>query len=194
MKFETFLALYVVLIIVAIFLEIYILANDKYKYIRESFRHLTRMFDRNVEIDNVDLMVRELKRLYTQYRREYPRFCKFYPNIIVWLDTLVFRLDTYNKVPQILLERESVIKNAREVLENEMPFYQCNEYQQDILNDMKKLEFVGNEMIIENLLDRIRTEFLRQNTDNARNRVLNTVSVIIGLTGIGVSVILALIP
>ena len=47
---------------------------------------------------------------------------------------------------------------------------------------------------ITDILDRIITEFIRQNHDNTRNRILNSVSLIIGITGILVSVIMACVP
>ena len=49
-------------------------------------------------------------------------------------------------------------------------------------------------IVVKNLLDRIITEFIRQNHDNTRNRILNSVSLIIGITGILVSVIMACVP
>ena len=37
-----------------------------------------------------------------------------------------------------------------------------------------------NSIVVKNILDRIITEFIRQNHDNTRNRILNSVSLIIG--------------
>ena len=106
-----------------------------------------------------------MNRLYTEYVREYAKFKKFYPNIIVWLDAIIFRLDTYKKISQILIDKSSIIKDARDLLEKERPFYQCNEYQQEILNDVTKLKNGDNSIVVKNILDRIITEFIRQNHD-----------------------------
>ena len=189
-----FLAIYVILIIIAIILEVYLLANDKYRYVRVSINHLSTVLQRNENIDTINLMAKELNRLYTEYVREYAKFKKFYPNIIVWLDAIIFRLDTYKKISQILIDKSSIIKDARDLLEKERPFYQCNEYQQEILNDVTKLKNGDNSIVVKNILDRIITEFIRQNHDNTRNRILNSVSLIIGITGILVSVIMACVP
>lgn len=194
MNVEFFLAIYVILIIIAIILEVYLLANDKYRYVRVSINHLSTVLQRNENIDTINLMAKELNRLYIEYVREYAKFKKFYPNIIVWLDAIIFRLDTYKKISQILIDKSSIIKDARDLLEKERPFYQCNEYQQEILNDVTKLKNEDNSIVVKNILDRIITEFNRQNYDNTRNRILNSVSLIIGITGILVSVILACVP
>lgn len=194
MNVEFFLAIYVILIIIAIILEVYLLANDKYRYVRVSINHLSTVLQRNENIDTINLMAKELNRLYTEYVREYAKFKKFYPNIIVWLDAIIFRLDTYKKISQILIDKSSIIKDARDLLEKERPFYQCNEYQQEILNDVTKLKNGDNSIVVINILDRIITEFIRQNHDNTRNRILNSVSLIIGITGILVSVIMACVP
>ena len=194
MNVEFFLAIYVILIIIAIILEVYLLANDKYRYVRVSINHLSTVLQRNENIDTINLMAKELNRLYTEYVREYAKFKKFYPNIIVWLDAIIFRLDTYKKISQILIDKSSIIKDARDLLEKERPFYQCNEYQQEILNDVTKLKNGDNTIVVKNILDRIITEFNRQNYDNTRNRILNSVSLIIGITGILVSVIMACVP
>ena len=171
-------------IIIAIILEVYLLANDKYRYVRVSINHLSTVLQRNKNIDTINLMAKELNRLYIEYVREYAKFKKFYPNIIVWLDAIIFRLDTYKKISQILIDKSSIIKDARDLLEKERPFYQCNEYQQEILNDVTKLKNEDNSIVVKNILDRIITEFNRQNYDNTRNRILNSVSLIIGITGI----------
>lgn len=194
MNVEFFLAIYVILIIIAIILEVYLLANDKYRYVRVSINHLSTVLQRNKNIDTINLMAKELNRLYIEYVREYAKFKKFYPNIIVWLDAIIFRLDTYKKISQILIDKSSIIKDARDLLEKERPFYQCNEYQQEILNDVTKLKNEDNSIVVKNILDRIITEFNRQNYDNTRNRILNSVSLIIGITGILVSVIMACVP
>ena len=194
MNVEFFLAIYVILIIIAIILEVYLLANDKYRYVRVSINHLSTVLQRNKNIDTINLMAKELNRLYIEYVREYAKFKKFYPNIILWLDAIIFRLDTYKKISQILIDKSSIIKDARDLLEKERPFYQCNEYQQEILNDVTKLKNEDNSIVVKNILDRIITEFNRQNYDNTRNRILNSVSLIIGITGILVSVILACVP
>ena len=194
MNVEFFLAIYVILIIIAIILEVYLLANDKYRYVRVSINHLSTVLQRNKNIDTINLMAKELNRLYVEYVREYAKFKKFYPNIIVWLDAIIFRLDTYKKISQILIDKSSIIKDARDLLEKERPFYQCNEYQQEILNDVTKLKNEDNSIVVKNILDRIITEFNRQSYDNTRNRILNSVSLIIGITGILVSVILACVP
>ena len=175
MNVEFFLAIYVILIIIAIILEVYLLANDKYRYVRVSINHLSTVLQRNKNIDTINLMAKELNRLYIEYVREYAKFKKFYPNIIVWLDAIIFRLDTYKKISQILIDKSSIIKDARDLLE-------------------KELKNEDNSIVVKNILDRIITEFNRQNYDNTRNRILNSVSLIIGITGILVSVILACVP
>lgn len=52
MNVEFFLAIYVILIIIAIILEVYLLANDKYRYVRVSINHLSTVLQRNENIDS----------------------------------------------------------------------------------------------------------------------------------------------
>ena len=85
MNVEFFLAIYVILIIIAIILEVYLLANDKYRYVRVSINHLSTVLQRNKNIDTYKFNGKRLNRLYIEYVREYAKFKKFYPNIIVWI-------------------------------------------------------------------------------------------------------------
>lgn len=189
MAIELLFVIYILLIVIAISLEVYLLTTDKSKYMRDSLMRLSRLLERNVKMDDVDLAGREIKRLYIQYTREFPKSAKYYSNIIVWLDAVIFRIDTYKKVPQTLLENERLIKEVREMLEIEIPFYQCVIHQQEILGDIRELENEDNKIVVKNILARAEAEFLRQNIDNRRNRIINIVSVIIGVVGILVSLI-----
>jgi DNA repair ATPase RecN len=192
MSAEIFFAIYGVLMIVGAIIGGYVLTDDKNSHIKMSIKYLSNLFERNYMNFSAEV-IRELKRLYTQFGREYSKFRKFYPNIIMWLDAILFRIDTIKKISPVLLENEALLKEARDILEKENPFYQCSEYQQEILNDIRKFENDDNEIVVKNILNRSREEFLRQNIDNSRNRILNMISVIIGLTGIIVSVIIAVI-
>lgn len=49
MNVEFFLAIYVILIIIAIILEVYLLANDKYRYVRVSI-NLYQQYYKEIKI------------------------------------------------------------------------------------------------------------------------------------------------
>lgn len=84
------------------------------------------------------------------------------------------------------------MKRTRDVLEKRNPYNKCEKYQQEILGDMDKLKTPDNEILVRNVINRTEEEFLRLSIENKKNNKLNMISIAIGIMGIAVSVLTAL--
>ena len=74
-----------------------------------------------------------------------------------------------------------------------IPYSNCTQYQQSILSDMCGLRSDDNKAIVDNILGRTESEFLRLESDIRKNSRSNKLSLMIGILGIVVSVFLAII-
>ena len=81
----------------------------------------------------------------------------------------------------------------RELLNETIPYSNCTQYQQSILRDMCGLRSDDNKAIVDNILGRTESEFLRLESDIRKNSRSNKLSLMIGILGIVVSVFLAII-
>lgn len=81
----------------------------------------------------------------------------------------------------------------RELLNEINPYSNCTQYQQSILKDIGDLGSADNKTIVDNILGRTESEFLRLQSDIRKNSRSNKLSLMIGLLGIAVSILLALI-
>ena len=60
------------------------------------------------------------------------------------------------------------------------------------MGDMDKLKTTDNEILVRNVINRTEEEFLRLSIENKKNNKLNMISIAIGIMGIAVSVLTAL--
>lgn len=60
------------------------------------------------------------------------------------------------------------------------------------MGDMDKLKTPDNEILVRNVINRTEEEFLRLSIENKKNNKLNMISIAIGIMGIAVSVLTAL--
>ena len=104
-----------------------------------------------------------------------------------------FRIDSGYKSALILVDNVDEIKNARDILEAKNPYNKCEKYQQGILCDISKLETTENSIVVHNLLDRTEEEFLRLSCEIQKNNRLNVTSIAIGVIGIIVSILMAML-
>ena len=193
MSVEMFLVIYVFLMAIMIGIEIVLLSNTKGVYLKASYKSLKNIL-KNLKSDCLDeKLPEEVMRFYNEYVQEVPQFKKIFPNEIIWLDAIIFRVDSGNRGALILKEYISNIKYARDVLEQKNPFNKCEKYQQGILIDLSKLETSENKIVIRNIISRTEEEFLRLSGDIKKNAKLNVVSIAIGIIGIAVSILMALV-
>lgn len=194
MSTEAFLVAYVVLIITVVVGELLILSNNKGQYIRTSYASLKSICE-NLKNENIQQMENhlsnEINRFYNEYVQESPQIKKFFPNVVIWIDAIIFRIDCGYKHASVLKEYANTLKKARDVLETENPFNKCEKYQQGILCDIRKMQNHENEIVVQNILSRTEEEFLRLSGDIRKNNRLNVVSIAIGVIGIIVSILMA---
>jgi len=196
MNIETFLIIYFILIVVMVICEIWILSNDKSKYLRISYRALKSIcedFCKEDAVISIEHFSCEINRLYNEYLQEVPRLKKHYPNVVIWLNAIIFRIDLGYKKASDLKQYIYNLKEARDALETENPFNKCEKYQQGILCDIEKMKTSENEILVQNIVNRTEEEFLRLSGDIKKNSLLNTISIAIGVIGIIVSILMAMI-
>lgn len=186
-----FIVLYVVFIVVGLGFEIYLLCNNEQQFISNSIKRLNVLFERDSKMNDGGYIASELNEFYNEYARQYPKIKKYFPNVLLWINAIVFRIDTTKKIPLLIQEKESLIKEARNILEKKNLFYECSASQKRILDDISNLSVDNNNTT--SLVNRIKEEFVKQNLDNEKNRRNNLISVVIGIVGIVVSVILSVL-
>lgn len=191
-----FLSTYVVLLILMVIIEIALLSNDKSRYLNISYKSLKSICETlltDSSIPNSKSLSNELTRFYNEYTQEMPQIKKLYPNVVVWIDAVIFRTDCGDKKIESLKQYIQPLKEARDLLEKENLFNRCEKYQQNILCDIEKIKTSENEILVQNILARTEEEFLRLSGDVKKNNRLNIVSIAIGIVGILVSVLMAVI-
>ena len=85
------------------------------------------------------------------------------------------------------------MKNARDLLAKNNPYNKCEKYQQGILNDISRLQTKENEIVVQNIINRTEEEFLRLTGEVEKNNKLNMISILIGISGIIVSVLMTFV-
>lgn len=190
---ELFLIGYICCIVVLVIVQIELMTNSKTTFMKENCRVLGKICDEYAKYDNVDVLEKEIKRYYLEYIQEKPNMKKIFPDIIVWLDAIIFRTDSDYKYAKNLKKHSEIIKSVRDSLVKKNPYNKCEKYQQEILCDMRKIKTKENEIMIQNIIDRTEEEFIRLSGEIRKNSVQNLVSILIGIIGIIVSVLMAFV-
>lgn len=180
------------ILVAVIGFEIYVLFNNKGQYLKTSYKALENIC-KLCDSDNTEVLARKINRFYEEYVQEDAQTKKFFPNVVVWIDAIIFRIDCGYKHASILKEYENSLKCIRDELETKNPFNKCEKYQQDILRDISKIKTNENEIIVQNIIKRTEDEFIRLSTDIRKNSRSNKISITLGVAGIVVSIIMALI-
>ena len=167
---------------------IYLSYNNKAVYIKTSYKALANICKANDKQD-INIISKEIERFYDGYVQEDAHIEKFFPNVVLWLDAIIFRIDSGRLSP--LKEYGSILKNARDQLEKQNPFNKCEKYQQDILHDLSKID--ANEIVVRNIIKRTVNEFIRLTIDVKKNERNNKISILVGIAGILVSIIMTVI-
>lgn len=136
---------------------------------------------------------KEIMRIYQEFSKN-GNSCyinrKEYPNCVVWIDFVLTRINIDEIGTKKLKDYYEILKEARDYLESENPFSQCTPNQQRMLSDISDLKNSNNKNIIDNIVNRIEDEFLRQEKDIKKNYLFNIISLVVGVSGIAVSIFL----
>lgn len=180
------------LLIYALIIPFILNTDDKIKHIKWSALALKNVL-KNCEQKDIKSISKEVQLLYDEYVQEKPSAKKYFSNVIVWLDTIILRINTETKSVKCVSGYYEVLKNVRELLDETIPYSNCTQYQQGILNDMYGLRTDKNKAIVDNIIGRTESEFLRLQSDIRKNDRSNKLSLMIGILGIAISVLLAII-
>ena len=189
---ETIVIITWALVIYALVIPIILNADDKVKHIKWSALGLKNVL-KGCGKKDTESISKEVQLLYDEYVQEKPSTRKYFPNVIIWLDTIILRINTETKSVKCVSEYYETLKNVREFLNDMTPYSNCTQYQQSILKDIGDLGTNENKTIIDNILERTESEFLRLESDIRKNSRSNRLSIMIGILGIAVSFVLAII-
>lgn len=189
---EMLVIMTLLLLIYALMIPLILNTDDKVKHIRWSSLGLKNVI-KSCEGKDIQRVSHAIKLLYDEYIQEKPSAKKYFANIIVWLDTIILRISTESKSVKCVAEHYELLRNVRDFLDESNPYSNCTEYQQGILNDICGLKTDNNEPIVNNILGRTESEFIRLESDIRKNERSNKLSLMIGILGIAVSVLLAII-
>lgn len=195
MSIKLFLTIYVILLLFMFAIEVCILLNNKSQYLRVSYKSLKNICKKiNVTSEERNQIIsKEICRFYNEYIQEIPSIKKYFPNVVVWIDAIIFRVNCGWKNTSILQDYIDDLKNARDLLEENNPYNKCERYQQEILCDLSKLQTTENEIVVQNIINRTEEEFLRLTGEVEKNNKLNMISILIGIFGIIVSVLMTIV-
>lgn len=195
MSINLFLTIYLILLLFTFVLEVYILLNNKNQHLRVSYKSLKNICEKinATSEERNQIMSKEIFRFYNEYIQEIPRIKKYFPNVVVWIDAIIFRVNYGGKNASILQDYIDDLKKARDLLEENNPYNKCERYQQEILCDLSKLQTTENEIVVQNIINRTEEEFLRLSVEVKKNNILNMISIILGVTGIIVSILMAFV-
>lgn len=195
MSIKLFLTIYVILLLFMFSIEVCILLNNKSRYLRVSYKSLKNICKKiNVTSEERNQIIsKEICRFYNEYIQEIPSIKKYFPNVVVWIDAIIFRVNCGWKNASILQDYIDDLKNARDLLEENNPYNKCERYQQEILCDLSKLQTTENEIVVQNIINRTEEEFLRLTGEVEKNNKLNMISILIGIFGIIVSVLMTFV-
>ena len=190
-----------IMITLSLILAIYTLSfplilnfDDKLKHIKWSAIGLKNVL-KNYEGKEIDTIrvAYDVELLYNQYIQERPSAKKYFSNCIIWIDAIILRINTESKITQCVAEYYDLMVRVRNYLNTKNPYSNCTQYQQGILNDICSLTTGNNNTMIKNIIGRVESEFIRLERDIRKNERSNKLSLMIGILGIAVSVILAII-
>lgn len=192
------LTVLIMLYIIMVFGIVYWLSlniDEKQNHIKKTARGLKNVLKEYDKEEMVDIqkVSDDVKLLYDEYIQELPNAKKIFPNIIVWLDSILLQLSLERKRVQPLEKYCKLLKNVRDFLNTNNPYSNCTQYQQGILKDINGLKSEHNIMIVDNIIGRTESEFIRLENNIKKNERSNKLSIMIGVVGIIISIILAII-
>ncbi|RGR56122.1 hypothetical protein [Dorea formicigenerans] len=192
------LTVLIMLYIIMVFGIVYWLSlniDEKQNHIKKTARGLKNVLKEYDKEEMVDIqkVSDDVKLLYDEYIQELPNVKKIFPNIIVWLDSILLQLSLERKRVQPLEKYYKLLKNVRDFLNTNNPYSNCTQYQQGILKDINGLKSEHNIMIVDNIIGRTESEFIRLENNIKKNERSNKLSIMIGVVGIIISIILAII-
>lgn len=182
---------YFILLILFVVITIYLCFRDRNSYMKVACQRLLSTIKcMNYDLEDLEC---EIEKVYMCYSSNVPSVKRLYPNVVMWIEDVVYRINTDNGYARELRPYIKELRIARDKLAEKYPFADCEKYQQEILRDLKKIEFIGadsnSDIIIENLISRIKGEFNKLNLEVKKNNLINHISIFFTILSIIVTII-----
>lgn len=185
-KYEVITLIFTILIIVC-----YIISIFRYKYkVYKGLETICGRYKGNEIL--IEELAKDIESLYKEACKFAPMFSESvskWDNCVVWIDSILVEINMKNLLTKYIQEDYNLLKEVKSYLELQNPFSKCTLYQQTMLKDLSKIQNETNSIIVENIIDRIETEFIRQENDIKKNNMFNVISIIIGVFGVIISII-----
>lgn len=165
---------------------------------RDLGKGLLRILQRREQangLNDIEGLTEEITRYYNSYARHNPAVHKRYACIVNWIDDVLMQTNMFDgqkfKWGSWFSPYYGTLERVQALLEQRFPFYKCTAAQVQILRDIAALETSAGST--EELLRKSENEFIRLNSDGKKNEQNNRISIVIGITGILVSVLLTIL-
>lgn len=174
-----------------------LLKNRVYQDLNRGLLSIIKRKEAEGNLDDIGELASETAKYYGNYMKRNPAVRKTYDSIVNWLDDVMMQTNMFVKrrfrIGIWFDEYYNTIKKLQQYFEDQQPYYQCNENQRQILADIRSLQDDRNEAFIDNMIERTKSEFIKQEADIKKNETTNLISIAIGIAGILVSVLLTIL-
>lgn len=168
------------------------IVQDRSGYTKSLYIGLGTLLKKYGDQDVVEIFS-QMQRFYDNYILFNPGAKRYYPSFIYWVNFIMLQINLNRKSTKKISPYQDALNKVIEKYESENPFNKCTDYQQNILRDMNEFVNDDNKILLSNIIRRTEEEFLRLSTEAKKNNKLNKLSIGIGVLGIVVSVLLAII-
>lgn len=179
--------IYTVLILLGI-----IIAVDRRDYTKSLCIGVETLLKKCEDEDVVEILS-QMQRFYGNYIQFNPGAKRYYPSFSYWINYVMLQINLNRKITKRINQYEDILNKVIEQYESDNPFNKCTDYQQNLLRDMKEVINDDNKIVLSNIIYRTEEEFIRLSTEIKKNDKLNRLSIGIGVLGIVVSVVVAII-
>lgn len=165
-----------------------------YRDLGKGLLHVLERRKQENSLDDIDGLTVEITKYYNSYAKHNPSVHKRYACIVNWIDDVLMQTNMFDgkkhRWGSWFNCYYETLEQVQKLLEQRYPFYCCTSGQIQILQDIAGLKSSGNVSLVEGILRRSEEEFVRLNNDGKKNARNNIVSIVIGIAGILVSVLL----
>ena len=183
----------ILMIIYTCIIPFLVIANDDRRTSTKSLYTGLETLLKKCKTEDAQEVLPQLERFYEKYIQVNPSAKKYYPSFMFWLDSVMLQINLKRKVAGKISQYQDILNKVIEKYEMDNPFNKCTDYQQNLLRDMEELLNNDNKIALSNVIHRTEEEFIRLATEIKKSDRQNRLSIFIGICGIIVSIILAVV-
>ena len=172
------------------------LTGRGYQDLTKGLRKILERESENGRLDDINGLATEILHYYESYAKYNPSVHQRYPSVINWMDDILLQTNLFLKRKKNVVyfdEYYEVLKKVREQYESACPYHHCTSSQAQILEDISSLVANADDAAAKNLIKKTEDEFIRLTKEGIKNERVNYISVAIGVAGILVSVLMAVL-